>query len=331
MGAASSAAAGPEAARGAAGRRGARRFILDGDYGVDDALALLYLAGQEDTEILGIGTVHGNAEATTAARNALAVLEVAGLGGVPVAVGAARPIAQPVEIASAVHGGDGLGGCAPATVSGAPVDRSAAEQLVGLARAHPGACTVVATGPLTNLALALLLEPRLPTLVARVVVMGGTVLHPGNVAPLAEANIRHDPEAADLVFAAPWPVVQVGLDVTMTTWLEDEDLDRLAAATSARGRFCWAMLQHYLDGYLERHGRRSCPLHDPSAAFLAVHPEAATYLRAPVTVELRSELTRGALVIDRRAGVAPSRPPVACAMTIDRDRLVAGVLEALVA
>ena len=161
--------------------------------------------------------------------------------------------------------------------------------------------------------------------------MGGTVLHPGTVAPLAEANIRHDPEAADLVFAAPWPVVQVGLDVTMTTWLEGADLDRLAAAENARGRFAWAMLQHYLGFYRDRHARRGCPLHDPSAAFLAVHPEAATYLRAPVAVELRSEQTRGTLVVDRRAHVAPDRPLVELAMDIDRARLVDELLEALLA
>lgn len=308
-----------------------RRLILDGDYGVDDSIALLYLAGQPDVQILGIGTVHGNAHAATAARNALAVLEVAGLDGVPVAIGTARPMAQPLEVSSAVHGHDGLGGRAPERVARGPVETSAAGQLVALAKAHPGECTVLATGPLTNLAIALLLEPGLPSLVARVVVMGGTVLHPGNVAPLAEANIRHDPEAADLVFAASWPIVQVGLDLTMTTWLDDAHLARLAAAEGARGRFAWAILQHYLDFYLERHGRRSCPLHDPSAAFLALHPEAATYLRAPVAVELRSEQSRGMLIVDRRERVVHDRPLVDLAMDLDRARLADGVVEGLLA
>lgn len=188
-------------------------------------------------EILALGTVHGNTPAATAAHNAIAVLDVAGAGNVPVAIGARRPLAQEVDLSAMVHGEDGLGGAAPATVRRAPVATPAAVQLVEVATAHPGECTIVATGPLTNLALALLLEPGLAQLVAGVVLMGGTVLHPGNVSPLAEANIWHDPEAADLVFGAGWPLVQVGLDVTMTTWLEGDDLARLAATTTERGRF----------------------------------------------------------------------------------------------
>jgi purine nucleosidase len=304
-------------------------LILDGDFGVDDSLALLYLAGQPDVTILGIGTVHGNAPAALAARNALAVLEVAGLTDVPVAVGAERPLAQPVTISAMVHGADGLGGRAPAAVVGEPVGTSAAEQLLTIVRAQPGACTIVATGPLTNLALALLLEPRLPQLVEKVVLMGGTVNHPGNVGPLAEANIAHDPEAADLVFAAPWPVTQVGLDVTMTTWLDDDDLERITADRSDRGRFAWSIMQHYLDFYDERHGRRSCPLHDPSAAYIALHPELASYLRAPVSVELRSPRNRGMLIVERREYVAAETPLVNLVMDVDRRRLIDGFLDGL--
>jgi len=310
-----------------------RRLILDGDWGVDDALSTIYLAQQPDVEILAVGTVHGNTPAETAARNAIAVLDVAGAPDVPVAVGARRPLAQQVDFSAMVHGDDGLGGAAPATVRRAPVAAAAAVQLVAVATAHPGACTIVATGPLTNLALALLLEPRLPELVAGVVLMGGTLHHPGNVSPMAEANIAHDPEAADLVFAAGWPLTQVGLDVTMTTWLEGDDLARLAAATTERGRFSWAILQHYLGFYLERHGRRGCPLHDESAAILALHPELGSYLRAPVSVELRSARNRGMLIVDRRAysdpDDGPPGPPVALTMDVDRPAIVAQLLDSL--
>lgn len=309
----------------------AHHMILDGDYGVDDSLALLYLSSQPEVEILCVGTVHGNAPAHVAARNAIAVLDVAGLPGVPVAVGAEQPLAQPVTISAMVHGDDGLGGRAPSTVRRQPVATSAAEQLLAAVRAHPGACTVVATGPLTNLALALLLEPRLPELVRKVVLMGGTVHQPGNVSPLAEANIAHDPEAAALVLAAPWPVTQVGLDVTMTTWLEEEHLERIATTDNERGRFAWSIMQHYLDFYFERHGRRSCPLHDPSAAFLALHPESATYLSAPVSVELRSEQNRGMLVTDRRGYVVLDAPFVDLAMEVDSDLLIGEFLDGLLA
>jgi purine nucleosidase len=234
-----------------------------------------------------------------------------------------------------VHGADGLGGAAPSTVAGRPVESSAAEQLMATARAHPGECTIVATGPLTNLAVALLLEPDLPHLVAKVVLMGGTVHHPGNVGPMAEANIAHDPEAANLVFTAGWPVTQVGLDVTMTTWLGQDQLDRIARADTVRARFVWSILQHYLDFYFERHGRRGCPLHDPSAASIALHPELASYLRAPVSVELRSDQNRGMLIVERReyivAAMGADAAMVDLAMDVDRDRLIGELLDALLA
>ena len=309
------------------------KFILDGDYGVDDAIAALYLASVPDAEILAVGSVHGNAEAAVAARNAVTVLDVAGLGSVPVAVGAARPLAQPLVTAAAVHGADGLGGAAPVPTDGGrrPVDRPAALQLIDTVRAHPGECTVVATGPLTNLALALLLDPGVAGLVQSVVVMGGTVHAPGNTGPYTEFNIGRDPEAADLVLGAPWPVTLVGLDVTMRTWLGPDDLARIGSHPSAPARFAASILGHYVGFYGARHGRTGCPLHDPTAACLAVDPSPAGYLDAPVRVELTSPALRGMLIVDRRPGAPaiPDRPPVRIATSIDADtvvgRIVAGI------
>jgi purine nucleosidase len=310
------------------------KLILDGDYGIDDALAALFLAHQPDVEILAVGSVHGNATADAAARNALAVLDIGGRSGVPVAVGARQPLAQPVHISAMVHGADGLGGYAPAPPPGrVPVDVPAAVQLVQAVRAHPGECTIVATGPFTNLALALLLDPGLASLVAGVVVMGGTVEHPGNISPYAEANIAHDPEAARLVFAAPWPVMQVGLDVTMATWLEPSDLARIEASDTAAGRFAWRIMAHYLDFYLGRHGRPGCPVHDPSAAILAVDPGLASWIDVPVEVELQSDRNRGMLLVDRRPFAAAERtedlPLVRVVTEVDRDRLVSRFLDGL--
>lgn len=311
-----------------------RPFVLDGDYGVDDAMALLYLSSEPGVEIAAVGSVHGNTSAATAARNAITVSDLAGLPSVPVAVGAARPLAEGPGTGAAVHGHDGLGGAAPAPTGRErePVATPAALQLIETVRAHPGRCCVVATGPLTNLALALLLDPDLPALVERVVVMGGTVLHPGNVGPSTEFNIARDPEAADLVLTAGWPVTLVGLDVTMQTWLGPEDLDRIAASRSARGRFVWSILQGYLDAYRERHGRLGCPLHDPTAARIAVDPALADHLDAPVRVELQSARSRGMLVVDRRpfAPRDPDARPVRIAMGADRNavvrRFLAGML-----
>ncbi|MHB1534299.1 MAG: nucleoside hydrolase [Acidimicrobiales bacterium] len=312
----------------------ARKYVLDGDYGVDDALAALYLASEPEAEIVAVGSVHGNAEAATAARNAITVLHLAGLDSVPVAVGAARPLAQPLEVSSEVHGGDGLGGAAPRPTGRerTPVAAPAALQLIKTVRTHPGQCTVVATGPLTNLALALLLAPDITSLVERVVIMGGTLARPGNVGPYTEANMAHDPEAADLVLTAPWPITLVGLDVTMDTWLEPTDLARIQTNGSERARFVWSLLQDYLDFYRRRHHRTGCPLHDPCAARIAVDPTLATYLEMPVRVELNSTINRGMLSVDRRTflprGINQTRVRIATGIDRDRvvDRFLAGLL-----
>lgn len=309
------------------------RIILDCDVGIDDALAILWLADRPGVEIVALGAVHGNAHADVAAANAQHVLDLVGLGDVPVAVGAEAPLAQPVGIGSHVHGDDGLGGHGPAAPLRPFAPETAAEQLVRLARAAPGSHTVLATGPLTNLALALHLEPDLPQLVERVVVMGGAVTVPGNITAAAEANIFHDPEAAEAVFAAAWPVTLVGLDVTMSAWLGAAELSRIAADTRPRGRFAWSILQHYVGFYHRRHGVRGCALHDPAAAMLLVDPGLADYADWPIRVELSGDHTRGMTLADRR-GVAgeedaAGRPAIRVATRIDRDRVVAGFLAGL--
>lgn len=313
-----------------------RRVVLDGDYGIDDALALLYLVGTSSVEICAVGTVHGNTGAVQAAHNALHLLDLAGLPGVPVAVGAHRPLAQAVEYSSLVHGDDGMGGQAvPPAPDRRPAAESAAEQLVRLARAHPGECSVLATGPLTNLALALQLEPELPRLVSRVVVMGGAVVEPGNVTALGEANVVHDPEAADLVLSADWQVTLVTVDATMRTWLEPSELARLEDVTSPAGVFVRDALRHYVRFYGAHYGRPSCPLHDPTAAVVLADPSAATeVLTRPVRVELRGEHTRGMTVVDRRDNrdsEGPEDTDVRLVLGVDRDRVVREVLDGVLA
>jgi purine nucleosidase len=312
-------------------------ILLDCDTGVDDAVAMLYLATlirRGEAELAAVGTVHGNVSAETAAYNSLRVLELAGLGEVPVAVGAARPMAQQLHVAADVHGRDGLGETYPPAPAGRPVDGTAAGQLVRLARSRPGELTVVAIGPLTNLGLALLLEPELPGLVREVVVMGGALDACGNVTGHAEANIWHDPEAAELVLSAGWPLVLVPLDATMPTAVDAGWLARLAAADSEFARFAAAVLEHYVGYYTRWLGRRTCVIHDALAVMAAVDPSIAEYEESQVRVELRGEHTRGATVWDRRPGSAEilgadPRPAVKVAVGSDvaafQDRLLAAL------
>ena len=192
------------------------RVSYDTDPGVDDAMALYYALAHPDIDLLGVTTTFGNVTVEQAARNALYLLAIAGRGQIPVTQGVAAPLVKASEAPpDHIHGADGLGNLPQRVATHNRLDaRNAAQFIVDMARQHPGEITVVAVGPLGNLALALALEPELPRLLRKVVVMGGAVLEPGNVSPVAEANIWNDPHAADLVFTAGFDLTMVGLDVT---------------------------------------------------------------------------------------------------------------------
>ncbi|MBW8486957.1 nucleoside hydrolase [Actinomadura parmotrematis] len=310
------------------------KILLDCDTGIDDALTLLYLAAlvrAGDAELAAVGTVHGNVDPLSGALNTLRVLELAGVEGVPVAVGAPRPMAQDVHYAVDWHGRDGLGDTGLPAPRGVPADEPAAAQIVRLARAHPGELTLLATGPLTNLGAALLLDAELPALVREVVIMGGAFDHPGNITTHAEANVWHDPEAADLVFAADWPVVLVPLDATHPTAVGEPWLLKLAGHDSEAARFATRVLEFYIAAYTPVLKRRGAVIHDALAAMLAVDPGVCGYTERPVRVELRGELTRGTTVWDARSLPADDhRRPVRIATSVDaaafQDRLLTALL-----
>lgn len=279
----------------------ARPVYLDCDPGVDDALALAYLLASPEVQLVGIGSVSGNVSALDGARNALDLLGLVGRSGIPVAVGAAHPhTGWFAGGAPHIHGHTGIGNVALPTSAERPVAESAAELLVRLAREHPG-LEVVAIGPLTNLALALRLDPQLPARVSSVTVMGGAALVPGNLTPVAEANIGNDPEAAAEVLAAPWSVTLVPMDVTMEAVLEESDRTALLGSPGPLAQTLGAVLDLYFEFYLGTYGRRCCAVHDPLAAAIAiggVQPRTAP--RVPVVVDTTSGPGRGQTICDLR-------------------------------
>jgi len=310
----------------------AKPILFDCDPGIDDALALLHLGGVGG-ELWGAVSVHGNVPSPVAAENAVRILDVMGMNDVPVWTGAARPMAQPLMTAEHVHGPDGLGGVAAKHLPRPVNDGIGAVKIVEMARAHPGEFTLVAVGPLTNLGLALLLEPNLPDLIPEVMIMGGAMLPPGNVTENAEANTWHDPEATQLVIEASWQKTFVTLDATMQTVLSDEQLGQLANSDNPRAKFAWEILQFYLGAYEQWLGRKSCPLHDPLAMALALDPGLATYVTYPTSVEMRGELTRGSLVPDLRGIANPEASGTAGDVRyideLDVERFQAKFLESL--
>lgn len=246
-------------------------LLLDCDTGIDDALALAYLVGTPSVRLVGITTVSGNTSSEQAAVNTLALLDLVGRTDIPVAVGAHDPLIGTFHGgAPHVHGRNGIGDVpldAPATD---PVGETGPELLVRLAREHGGELHVLAVGPLTNLARALELEPRLPELVARLTVMGGAVWVPGNITPHGEANIHNDADAADRVLAAGWrDLTLVPLDVTLQHCFTDDDARTLAGTGSALDAALGTMLTFYIGFYESVLEGRRAALHDPLAAAIA--------------------------------------------------------------
>jgi inosine-uridine nucleoside N-ribohydrolase len=219
-----------------------------------------------------------------------------------------------------VHGHNGLGQVDFPPPKGQPDPRRAAQFIVDMVLANPGELTLVPLAPLTNIALAALLEPRIVGLVKEVVLMGGAADVPGNASPTAEANIRNDPEAASIVFHAGWPVTMVGLDVTAKTVMNRAYVERLKAASNPQTDFIYAITQHYMQLYATR-GVDGMPVHDPSAVAFLIDPTLFTTRHAYVDVDRHSQHYFGNTVPDWR-GQRGQAPNVHVCVDVDSPRLL---------
>jgi inosine-uridine nucleoside N-ribohydrolase len=239
------------------------KIILDTDPGIDDAMAIFYAFQSPDIEVVGLTTVFGNVPVEMAAQNALTLCELAGQD-IPVCKGVGMPwVGKESGYAHFVHGDDGFGNINfPATTTRKLDPRSSAQFIVEMARQYPGEITIVAIGPLGNLALALRLDPELPKLVKGVSIMGGAAFVPGNVTPVAEANIWNDAYAAEIVFGADWEVTMFGLDVTMTVPFSPEFLTQLKVNNQKFGGFVHDAAQFYVDFYSQNREEKVCFFHD---------------------------------------------------------------------
>ena len=287
-----------------------RPFYVDCDTGIDDALALAYLVASPSVDLRGVGTVSGNVDAEVAARNCLDLLSLMNCSHVPVGIGARHPLIGRFSGGfPPAHGTNGVGDVRLPRSPVEPVAESAATMLIRLAREHPGQLSVLTMGPLTNLAQALRREPALPRLVGSLTVMGGAALVPGNLSPVAEANIYNDPEAAAEVFGAEWNLTLVPLDVTMTNLLEEGQRERLGAIDHPVMPLLADMLSYYFDFHVDVYGRRVAAMHDPLAAAVAVGGvELGLSPATAVEVDITDGPGRGQTICDLRSRYQGYRP-----------------------
>ncbi len=302
-----------------------RKIIIDTDPGVDDTMAIFFALCSPELELAGLTTIFGNVHTKLATKNALRLLEIAGRSDIPVAHGADNALTGDFEgPVPQVHGADGQGDIWLPAPAGAPIDLSAANFIIEQLRAAPGEITLVPIGPLTNIALALRLEPRITDWVDEVVLMGGNALAPGNASPAAEANIRNDPEAADLVFGADWNVTMVGLDVTLRVHMRPAHIADYARHGKPMSDHITRVLPHYRNYFEATYDAAGIFVHDSSAIAYLIEPDLFQTQRWPIRVGTQG-LGRGKTwpATGRQIPAAwQNRPLVNVCVDVDGERLV---------
>ncbi|WOL02410.1 hypothetical protein Cni_G11129 [Canna indica] len=313
-----------------------KKIIIDTDPGIDDAMAIFVALNSPEIEVIGLTTIYGNVYTTLATRNALHLLEVAERDDIPVAEGSHVTITKgtKLRIADFVHGSDGLGNQNFSPPKGKAIDQSAVAFLVEKVSQFPGEVTVVALGPLTNIALAIELDPEFPKKIGQIVLLGGSFFVNGNVNPAAEANIFGDPEAADIVFTCGADVLAVGLNVTHQVILTETDREKLAQSNGKFAQYLCKILGIYFSYHHEAYETRGVYLHDPAAFLAAVDPSLFTYTEGMVRVQTNG-ITRGMTILDntkKRYGEITEwsdKPIVKVAVTVDAPAVVKMVMERL--
>ena len=278
-----------------------RKIIFDTDPGTDDALALMLALNSPELEVLAITVVPGNVTAQQGLENALRMVSLANRCDIPVAGGAQHPLFQKLITAEFWHGKNGLANI-ELPASKCKVDaRFGPDLIIELVHAYPHQITLVPVGPLTNIALAIQKDPSIIPLVKEVILMGGSVKG-GNVNAAAEANIYNDPEAAQIVFQAGWPLTMVGLDVGDKTLFSRKHLDRLGKTHGPVNDFIFAVAK-FLVELSEKFGDTGTPMYDPLAVGVAIDSSLVTAPLLHVDVETRGIFTRGETVANRRGEI----------------------------
>ena len=315
-----------------------KKIIIDTDPGIDDAMAIFLALRSPEVEVIGLTTIYGNVYTTLATRNALHLLEVAGRTDIPVAEGSHVTLTKgtKLRVADFVHGADGLGNQNFPPPNGKPIEESAVSFLVNQAKANPGKITVVALGPLTNIALAIQMDPEFAKNIGQIVLLGGSFAVNGNVNPAAEANIFGDPDAADVVFTSGADVLAVGINVTHQVVLSGSDREKLASSKGKFAQYLTSILDVYFSYHSDAYNTNGVYLHDPTTLLVAVDPSLVTCIEGVVRVQTTG-ITRGLTILynkqKRFAEITEwsNMPTVKVAVTVDAPRVVKLIMDRLLA
>ncbi|KAF3340840.1 putative uridine nucleosidase 1 [Carex littledalei] len=312
------------------------KVIIDTDPGIDDSMAILMAFQASEIEVIGLTTIFGNVSTKGATRNALLLCELAGHPEVPVAEGSPETLkgGEP-RVADFVHGSDGLGNISMPPPRTKKVDKSACEFMVDKVSEFPNEVSILALGPLTNLALAIKRDSSFAKKVKRVVILGGAFFCAGNVNPAAEANIYGDPEAADIVFTSGAEIVVVGINITtQVAFLADADLLEIRNTKGKYAEFICNICKFYRDWHAKSDGFNGIFLHDPVSFAALVRPDLFTYKKAVVRVETQG-ICVGHTLMDQGLKLwNTSNPwtgyePISVAWTVDVPGVLAFLKELL--
>ncbi|KAK9291092.1 hypothetical protein L1049_009279 [Liquidambar formosana] len=294
----------------------------------DDSMAILMAFQTPELEVLGLTTIFGNATTENATRNALLLCEIAGCPGVPVAEGSPEPLkgGKP-RTCDFIHGSDGLGNVFLPPPKAKKIEKSASEFLVDKVSEYPGEVSILALGPLTNLALAIKRDSSFASKLKRVVILGGAFFALGNVNPAAEANIYGDPEAADIVFTSGANIVVVGINITTQIKMTDDDLHELRQSKGRHAQFLSDICKFYRDWHVKSDGVYGIFPHDPVSFMALVRPDLFTYKKGVVRVEtqgicLGHTLMDQGLKIWNSSNPWSSYSPVSVAWTVNVDEVL---------